>query len=226
LVVRKACKERQVWEEHWKKLNQTNSIFGKICEAYRRLIISNAVAYYLKRYFPTKGIFVECGSGTSQTLSRLKKEERKLVALDIAITPLKIAKKENIDEAICADIFNLPFKDDSIDGIWNLGVMEHFYPKDTNKILDEFHRVLKKGARVILFWLPSFSSTQIVLRPIEIVVSRLSKEKFNFFPDEVTKISSFKHAKSLIDHKKFKLVNIHFNHKDLFTYLVMVYEKK
>jgi len=216
---------KKVWEKHWEKLKCESSLFGRFCELYRKLIISHAVAYYLDKYFPKKGLFIEAGSGTSQTLSRLKKEGRMLFSVDIALTPLIDAKNENIDGAVCADILNLPFKDNSIDGIWNLGVMEHFYINDINKILNEFHRVLKARSKIILFWLPSFSSTQMVLRPVEILATKLRKSKFSFFPDEVTKLRSFKHARSLINKNKFRLVKMHFDHRDFFTYLIVVYEK-
>ena len=49
-----------------------------------------------------------------------------------------------------ASIKNLPFDANSFDGIYNLGVMEHFHKDEIMVIAREFQRVLKPGGRLLL----------------------------------------------------------------------------
>ena len=51
-----------------------------------------------------------------------------------------------------ASIFALPQADESVDGVYNLGVLEHFTGEDIRSILREFHRVLRVGGKVLVFW--------------------------------------------------------------------------
>ena len=51
---------------------------------------------------------------------------------------------ENVD--IICDIHDLPFKDESVDAISNIAVLEHV--KSPNLVLEEIHRVLKPGGKV------------------------------------------------------------------------------
>ncbi|MFH0832272.1 MAG: class I SAM-dependent methyltransferase [Candidatus Aenigmatarchaeota archaeon] len=216
-------KYREQWDDHWKKLDK--SFFGRLTEFHRKIIISKAVSYYMDRYFPDKGTFVECGSGTSQTSIKINKRKRRLIALDISSQALNEARNvKKIDHFIKADIFRLPFKDDCIDGIWNLGVMEHFSKSEISHVLSEFYRVMKDGSHIILFWPPMHGSSQIALRPVEKFFNMLKKEKFQFFPGEISKPKSRSHAKSLLG-SKFKVVDIHFDRRDMFTHYVVVCRK-
>ena len=66
-------------------------------------------------------------------------------------------KTLNSDKAHCqiGNIFNLKkSKQKNFDGIYNLGVMEHFLEDDILKILNEFNKVLKINGKIILFWPP------------------------------------------------------------------------
>src|SRR3989338_7450278 len=112
-----------VWDSYWSK--SEHSLYGKLCEIYRKRIMAHAVAYFFRKYFPKKGIFLEAGSGTSQTSVKIKKEDRKLIALDISSLALKKTMEiPQIDYRVKASIFQLPFKDSSLDGVWDLGVLE------------------------------------------------------------------------------------------------------
>ncbi|MFO1046199.1 MAG: class I SAM-dependent methyltransferase [Planctomycetaceae bacterium] len=152
------------WDNHWKR--QRTSIFGSLCTFYRRHFRARSVAYYFDRYFPTTGVFAECGSGSSETSCRIRLHQRKLIAIDFSEEALsRAARMPQISVCIRADIRNLPFADNSLDGIWNLGVMEHFEEDDQLLILREFHRVVKPGGSVLLWWPPTAALDFLVLSP-------------------------------------------------------------
>ncbi len=218
-------KEEHTWDTHWKKIHG-RSLFGLAASIYRKLIIANAVRHFTEKYFARSGQFVEAGSGTSQTSLRLKRHKREYIAVDISAQALKQASKiPQISKTVKADIRSMPFKANSIAGIWNLGVMEHFYEKDIIAILNEFHRILQKGGVVLLFWPPVFGSTEIGLGAVEKITNIFRKKKFHFFPDEVTRLQSFRHAQRIINKSKLRFVKAHFTWHDAFTHVVVVCKK-
>lgn len=212
------------WETHWKGLNQ--STFGRICSFYRINIIANAVAHYLDKYFPYEGVFVECGSGTSQTTIKLNKRNRRIVALDISKEALNKAKKvAQIDECKLGNIFSLPFKDACIDGIWNLGVMEHFTIGDINRAMKEFSRVLKDGSHAVLFWPPKYGPVNIGVSVIEFFANRVMKKGIDLFPDEINQFSGKLQINKLAEECGFSDVKVEHSVRDLFTHAIVILKK-
>ena len=211
------------WDEHWSRsFVSLNSVF----KFYRKYVMSNALSFFFEKYFPREGIFVECGSGTSLTSYRVKKHKRKLIALDISEKALQEAKKiDKIDFFVHADTLNLPFKSGSVDGIWNLGVLEHFTKNEIDKALKEYLRVLKKNSYVILFWPPVYSSTGIAYRAIEKLIKFMTGKNFAFYPDEVSRLSSKRNAISIMQRNGFKDCEVYFPWRNCFGDLVIVAKK-
>ena len=217
--------QKKEWDEYWLHQND-ESLFGRICALHRKLFISRLVQAYAERFFPKKGIFLEAGSGSSGSSFRIVKHQRKLIALDISPEALKKAKAiGHLDEYKEGSIFDIPFKDNALDGIWNLGVMEHFTEEEINKILQEFYRVVKPGGTVILFWPPVFGSSQVVLSSIEKVYNAVSNRKIQFFPDEVSVLKGRQHVRRIISRSKFIIKKIGFSPIDLYTHLNIVLKK-
>lgn len=188
--------------------------------------MSNALSYFFEKFFPKQGIFAECGSGSSLTTSMVRKHKRKLIALDISANALKEARTVNkIDFFIHGDTLKLPFKSNSIDGIWNLGVMEHFTQHDIDRAMREYLRVLKKGSYVILFWPPVYSSTGIVYRIVEGIIRTFTGNTFRFYPDEISRLHSKKEGKSIMRRNGFSDCRIYFPWRNCFGDLVVVAKK-
>lgn len=209
--------ERLVWESHWKK-QKGNSALDNFARFVRKNIFSRSVASAFDKFFPKQGVFAELGSGTSETSFRIDKNERNLIAVDFAFSPLLRAKEvPQIDDCVVADIHSLPFKDDSLDGVWNLGVMEHFKEDEVVLILKEFCRVLKPGSCTLLWWPPVFSSDMVIRWPLE-------KIGIRFFPDEPGRVSRRK-AKELCLKAGFSKCKVLFPANNLFIQLLVVAEK-
>ena len=212
------------WDEHWsRKFISLNVAF----KWYRKYVMSSALSFFFEKYFPKKGIFVECGSGTSLTSYLIKKHKRKLIAVDISKNALEEAKKVGkIDKFIKADILKkLPFESESIDGIWNLGVMEHFTQKEIDTAMKEFHRILKKGAYIILFIPPVYSSTGIAYRIVEKTIKIFTGKNFRFYPDEISRLRSKKDGIDMAKRNGFMECNVFFPWRNCFGDLVVVAKK-
>lgn len=215
------------WDNHWKKLLSKNSFFGRLIISVRFSVISKYVSYLIDKYFTKEGLFLEAGCGTAQTSFRINKLQRRFIALDFSLVALKQAAKINVvDEVVLGDINSLPFPDESLDGLWNIGVMEHFHKEDLIKIYNEFARVLKKGGVVIALIPPVFASHIILLTPIERIISLFKGKPFKFFPDEFTRIRGRRHLESIFGKTKLKIINTHFSWRDCFFFCAVIAKRK
>ena len=218
---------KQDWDRFWEKLETNKGLFSRFLSFYRIFIVGRSLDYYINRFFPEHGVFVECGAGTSETTLKTQKLFRKFVALDFS--PFVLTKTKHnpqIDVCLNADIFALPFKDNSVDGIWNVGVMEHFTKDKIAAILKEFYRVLKKDGQVILLWPMAYAPYEIFINIIETVVNLLPRSKrFQFYPDEVSRLVSRRQGISFLKAGQFQDVQLFFNFRDAFSFGVVIGRK-
>ena len=216
-------KEKDQWNEHWNKTNK--SMFGKILSVFRKCVLAHAVKHYHEKYFPKRGIFLETGCGTSQTSIKINKHQREYIAIDISEEALKEARKISIFCGfVKADIRKLPYKSESIDGVWNLGVMEHFSQNEIQNILKETKRVLKKGHVAMFFWPYKYAPYQILLKIIS-GIGKLFGKQINFFPNEPSQLNSKKQAKEIVLKAKFSECDVHYNLRDMLSYMVVICKK-
>jgi SAM-dependent methyltransferase len=215
------------WSKHWSAGKQ-QSLSQRFFSFYRKAVFARGIRYFFDRYFPNRGLFVEAGSGTSETSSRIDKRggARKLLALDI-ILPVLVAGDPSMDARLCGDIFQLPLRAESVDGLWNVGVMEHFTQVQIDAILREFHRVLKPGSRLILFWPGVDSVPQRLLRLAEFVINlRRSAERFRFHPAEISQLKSARQARDILDRNGFALLEVEFGFRTLLAFKTVVGTKR
>ena len=197
------------WDLHWAR--QKQSIFGSLCSIYRRQVRSRSVAFYFERYFPRSGTFAECGSGSSETSSRVRLYDRRLIAVDYSREALtRAARMPQISECVLADVRELPFAPNSLDGIWNLGVMEHFVHDEQIMILKSFREILKPGGKVLLWWPPKWALDHAILSP------------FGWdFPAEPGRVNRAE-VRAIMDAAGFHDITVKFLFSDMFTELLVV----
>lgn len=218
--------ELVAWSNHWSETNQ-QSVAQQFFSFYRKAVFARGVSYFADRYFPAQGILVEAGSGTAETSMRIGKNggQRKLVALDIVLPVLERVHPV-MDVRMCADIFQLPFQDGSLDGLWNVGVMEHFTHEQIDRILQEFHRVLKEDHNIILLWPGTDSVPQRMLRVVEWIVNRRKRgARFRFHPEEISQIRSARQARDVLSRNGFQVLEIEPGFRTLFGFKTLVGKK-
>lgn len=214
---------QNAWSEHWSEDRQ-QSISQRFFSFYRKAVFARTVRYFTSRYFPAHGIFVEAGSGTAETSMRIDKcgGARKLVATDIVQPVLKQCHPV-MDSRVCGDIFNMPYADDSVDGIWNVGVMEHFTHEQIDKIMTEFHRVLKPGSRIILLWPGADSLPQKMLKVVEFIINSGGKKKnFSFHPPEISQLKSRREGSEVMQRNGFRSIYIDYGWRSLMAFKTVV----
>jgi SAM-dependent methyltransferase len=128
-----------------------------------------------------------------------------------------------MDVRVCGDIFRLPFRDASVDGLWNVGVMEHFTHDHIDQIMREFHRILKHGGRIILLWPGADSIPQKMLRVAEKIINLTKKqEKFRFHPDEISQLRSMQQGREVLARNGFDTLHIDYGFRSLMAFKTLV----
>ena len=211
------------WSKHWSEGNQ-QSLAQEFFSFFRKAVFSRTVSYYINHYFPAQGVFVEAGSGTAETSMRINKfgGARKLIAVDIVLPALERCHPI-MDSRLCGDIFCLPFGTDTVDGIWNVGVMEHFTHYQIDQIMLEFYRVLKPGECLIMFWPGVDSIPQRMLWVVEKIINlRPREDKFRFHPDEISQIKSLTEGRDVLTRNGFHLLEFEFGWRSLMAFKTLV----
>jgi SAM-dependent methyltransferase len=215
------------WTEHWSDEKQ-QSFSQRFFSVYRKAVFARTVAWFINRFFPVEGVFVEAGSGTSESSMRIDKRGggRVLVALDL-ILPVVAHSHEIMDVRIAADIFRLPFADESLDGIWNVGVMEHFTHDRIDAIMREFHRVLRPGAPLLLLWPGTDSLPQKALRLVERVANaRNGAQRLQFHPPEISQLRSSEEGREVLRRNGMEAVFVDPGPRSLMAFKTVVGRKR
>lgn len=214
------------WMKHWGHHNQ--ELFSqKFFSFYRKAVFARTVAWFIDRFFPAEGVFVEAGSGTAETSMRIDKRggKRVLVAADI-IVPVLQQCHPVMDVKVGADNFRLPFRDGRVDGLWNVGVMEHFTHDLIDAMMRDFFRVLAPGAPILLLWPADDSLPQKGLRLVEKFINlRGDGERFQFHPDEISKLRSSQQGRDILTRNGFEPVFVDPGLRSLMAFKTVVGRK-
>ncbi|MBI3550100.1 MAG: class I SAM-dependent methyltransferase [Elusimicrobia bacterium] len=194
---------------------------------YRKYFIKRNLERFIFKYFKPGSELLHAGCGSGQLDSEIAATMR-LTAMDISEPALELYRGVNGESAqlLHGSLFEIPRKDGSIDGIFNLGVMEHFSPEEIQKALLEFKRVLRHDGKIVLFWPPSFGFSGFVFKLIYFIANDLLRRNLKLSPDEITNIRSREHARSLLERAGFQMMEYYFGWRDMFVQVVLVAGKK
>ena len=135
---------KQHWEAFWSDGRETGEIYSN-----DERIIGEAL-----RARPMEGTRVlEVGAGTGRDTLALVEKGAAGVVLDYTMPALEITRrvaKENGQhiDLVCADAFNMPFREGSFGLVFHQGLLEHF--RAPQQILTENARVLHPGGTLIV----------------------------------------------------------------------------
>lgn len=223
----KAKNEEVEWDKYWtKKKTNSQTVYRTIASVYRSLIIKRTLNYFISQEFKKDSKLLHAGSGAGQVDKDLIKKYD-ITALDISKEALKLYRKENGEKSklVAASIFEIPFKNSTFDGIYNLGVHEHFTGPENQKIFKEFKRVLKPDGKIVLFWPPKYGLSVMFLNSTHFVLNDVLGRKIRFHPEEISLIESKKQVVSVLKDAGFKVTKFYFGPRDLFTQCAIVARK-
>lgn len=223
----KAKNEEKEWDKYWtKKKTVSQTVYRKLASFYRQFIIKRTLNHFVGKEFKKGAILLHAGSGAGQVDKDLIKRFD-ITALDISGEALKLYKYFNGSSAktLKASIFEVPVKDKTFDGIYNLGVHEHFTKQENEKIFKEFKRVLKDEGKIVLFWPPKYSLSVNFLNTVHFILNDILGKKIKLHPKEISLIENKTQIENFLRDSGFKMTKFYFGPKDLFTQCVVVAKK-
>jgi len=218
--------ESQGWDQYWtEKRTALGSLYDLVASAYRRVIRFN-LRTFAERSFAADAKVLHAGCGSGQVDADLHGRLR-VTAVDISARALSLYARNNprASRIEQADIFDLPFEAGTFDGVYNLGVLEHFDRKQIREILGEFHRVLKPRGKLMVFWPHRRGSSVLFLGAVRRLIGLVSGTEPKFHPDEISLLGSRAEAEAHLRDSGFVLREYSFGIRDLFVQCVIVAEK-
>jgi dolichol-phosphate mannosyltransferase len=219
---------RDMWDKYWdsKERQVERSAYDIIASFYRNHLIKPTLNYFIRRTFAPQAELIHAGCGGGEVDTDIVRYA-KVTAVDISPNAVAKYRANHGARAECMvmDIFHLSSLKRRFDGLYNLGVMEHFEEDQIRQILAEFNRTLKPGGRLVLFWPPVYGLSVIALRIIHFVLNRMMRRNIQLHPPEPSKVRSRKQIRRLLDESGFDLQSFSFGIRDAFTYAVIVAAK-
>jgi dolichol-phosphate mannosyltransferase len=218
------------WDKYWEGngLKNRRFIYDIIASFYRRYLIKPSFNYFVRKYFKrgSKVLHAGCGGGEVDIDMQNYLD---ITALDFSQNALNKYQKTNGKKSIVVkgDVRHIPFEMSSFDGVYNFGLMEHFSKKDIGKILKEFYRVIKPEGMLVIFWPPEFGLSVMFFKFLIFVTKRVFiTKKIVFHPPEISRLQSENQAREIFEALNFKVIECYFGIRDLFTYSIIVAQKR
>lgn len=218
------------WDAYWAGKSHTRverSAYDVIARFYRNYLIRPTLNRVIKGTFAPGAVLLHAGSGGGEVDADVV-DYAKVTALDISPKASALYKSRYGDkvEAIVGNIFDLGAMGRTYDGIYNLGVMEHFSEEQIVLILTQFNRCLANGGRIVLFWPPVYGLSVIALHGIHFVLNTILRRNIALHPAEPTKVSSRKQVTRLLNQAGFDVEAMSFGPSDAFTYCIVTGVKR
>lgn len=219
------------WDRYWgggPREGAMDLLFEVCATLFRTAFNKPFLERILARFFRPgeKVLHAGCGSGQVDQQVRLWLD---LWACDLSKDAVRMYAQVNWPRAqvVQADLFQLPFEDASFDGVYNLGVMEHFSEEEIARAFREFHRVLRPGGRIVIFWPPQDSPIRYVLQAFHWVSGKVeSKSQAPLYPPEISRVASREQGQRWLREAGFEPIYCEFSARDLYTQFVFVARKE
>ena len=216
------------WDEYWKDQKRGKRVFyNLIASFYRKYIIRRNLTRVIRKNFPPGVKLLHAGSGGGEVDKDIK-NYAEIYALDFSRNALKNYKKRYGKSAkvILSDIRKIPVPNSFFDGVYNLGVLEHFEQGVGVAIIKELARVTKKKGKVILFWPPEFGASVIFFKIIVFIAVRILRVRnVKFHPNEVNRLGSYRHAVEIAKKCRLHITEYEYGIRDLYTYVILTLQK-
>ncbi len=215
------------WDRYWGGAQRegASDLLFEICATWFRGLLNRPyLERVMGRFFRPGERVLHAGCGSGQVDQRLR-HWLELEACDLSAKAVRMYNQVNQPYALAfqGDIMALHHGDGELDGIYNLGVMEHFTEEEILRCLREFWRVLRPGGRVVLFWPPRHSPIFLVLKAFQLFSRLLDRgAQGTPYPPEINRVRSRAQAENWLTQAGFKPIYCEFSWRDLLTQYVFV----
>ena len=227
IEVNPALMDPQGWDSYWEmKADVGAALYEIIAWAYRTVVIRHRLQRYVHKHFWAGSELLHAGCGSGQ-VDRNLQGEMKLTALDISVPALRLyaLNNPNAVRLVHGSILDMPLPDESVDGVYNLGVVEHFSSGAIRIILEESHRVLRPGGKTIIFWPHRKATSVAVLKVLHWFRMKVLKRENALHAPEISLLPSKAHALETLREAGFETVDYNFGFIDFWVQAVVVGQK-
>ena len=131
------------WDKQW----QADDFKNRVEEASKIDLVERETKLFLK---PGKAKILEGGCGDGHFVLSLSRAGYDCIGVDYAQKTIEKIKQALPSLKVClGDLRSLPFSENSFDGYWSLGVIEHFY-NGYDDVLKEMKKVIKPSGYLFL----------------------------------------------------------------------------
>lgn len=208
----------------WDKLWQQHGIEKNFCKPPANRFMLNLS----KKYLPQGARVLEGGCGMGDKIYRLAEAGFDTEGIDFARGTIALIRKNWPHLKVhLADVRSLPFKDNSFDGYWSFGVIEHSY-NGYEDIISEMYRIIKPGGYLFITfphmnWIRKYKASRKGYPPYQeeianterfyqfvldakLVINNLSDIGFDFISS--TNLAGFKNLKDEVSLLKMPLTKL------------------
>jgi SAM-dependent methyltransferase len=214
------------WDAYWATdARGSHRLYAFLASIYRRIFICTRLAWWLKRTFPKDARLLHAGCGSGE-VDALVGSHFRITGLDISPGALNRYRRNNPHAAgtIHADLMNLRDIPGGYDGVYSLGVLEHFTPDEIRLILDNMRLVLRPGGKMIAFWPLASAPSVKVLGLWHRILNQRGERAVELHPPEITLIRSRSQVEEIIRSAGWRLASYSVSPSDLFIQAVIVCE--
>lgn len=210
------------WDHYWKLQARGQKVYGFIANIHRKFIIKGTLNEHIQRNFEPNSRLLHAGSGSGEVDLDVC-QSMEVVAIDFSSHALStyINCHPNSELISQANIFQLPFPNESFDGVFNLGVMEHFNDDEVVVALTELRRVIKHDGKILLFWPPKWGLSVFVLGSVHWIARKLFDKELNLHPAEINLLRSRRHCEKFCSAASLEIIGFKFSPRDLFTHQIV-----
>ena len=219
------------WRDAFRSLSTLLDLFWKhalyelVANAYRRTVMRPNLHRAILRTFPRGSSLLHAGCGFGHVDVRLHRTMR-VTALDRSRRALQVYRRNNpaVHATVHGSPLDLPVPDATFDGVFNLGVVEHFTGEQLDRFFGECRRVLKPGGRTVIFWPHRRATSGYVIRTAHRLFRSVGPETQMHAP-EISLLQSRSHAENVLARAGLSLTDYQFGPSDFWVQAIVVAEK-
>lgn len=219
-----ALASSQEWDAYWsEKETRTHLVYDVIADTYRHRVIRPRVNQFILKHFVRGSELLHAGCGSGDIDVDLQREV-KITAVDISLRVLAryaqtVPRAHRVEQA---DVLSLPFPDDSFDGAYNVGVVEHFERPDLIQHFRELTRVVRSGGKILVLWPHARATSVMVLGAAHWLLQHTGREEVRLHPPEVSLLASRGELEAFAAELGLDVIDYDFGIQDLFVQAVVV----